>query len=272
MGRYLVTGCSTGIGQAVVVALAGMGHEVLAGVRRAEDAPAAPHVTPLLLDVADDAHVAALAEQLAGTRLDGLVNNAGIVVSGPLEGISAEDWRRQLDVNVVSVATVTRAALPALRAAGGRIVNVGSVGAVVPPPFVGPYAASKGAVRSLSASLRRELLPLGVSVTLVEPGAIATPIWSKGLDVADADLASLTPELRAVYGQRLERFKAVTAKTAANAIAPEQAAAVIVKALMAKRAPAQVFVGREAKLNALVQRLLPVRVFDRLVVREAGGS
>lgn len=271
MATYLVTGSSTGIGRATAVALAALGNDVLAGVRRTEDAPQSPRITPLLLDVTNDEHVAALAERLAGTRLDGLVNNAGVAVSGPVEGLSSQDWRRQLDVNVVSVAAVTRAALPALRAARGRIVNVGSIGAVVSPPFVGPYAASKGAVRALSASMRRELLPLGVRVTLVEPGAIATPIWSKGLEDSKSAVAGLPPEVLEVYGHRLERMQEATRKIADRAIAPEEVAKTIVRALSAKRPPAQVFVGREAKLSAVVQRLLPTSVFDRLVVREAGG-
>jgi NAD(P)-dependent dehydrogenase (short-subunit alcohol dehydrogenase family) len=229
-------------------------------------------VESLVLDVTDDAQIAALEQRLAGSRLDGLVNNAGIAVSGPLEGLTPEDWRRQLEINVVSLVGVTRAALPALRAARGRIVNVGSVGAVVAPPFVGPYVASKGAVRALSASLRRELRPLGVHVTLVEPGAIDTPIWQKGLEESGAQLDGLTSELRAVYGARLERFKAVTEKTARGAVSASEAADVIVRALLDPRPPAQAFVGREAKVNALMQRVLPVRVFDRLVVRMAGGS
>lgn len=272
MGTYLVTGTSTGIGRATALALADRGHTVLAGVRRAADAPQADGVEAIVLDVTDDAQVAALGERLAGTRLDGLVNNAGIAVSGPVEGLAPEDWRRQLEINVVSLVGVTRAALPALRAARGRIVNVGSVGAVVSPPFAGPYVASKGAVRALSASLRRELLPLGVRVTLVEPGAIDTPIWQKGLAEAGGVVGALSPELRAVYGRRLEGFKALTEKTARGAVSAEEAAAVIVGALLDPRPPAQAFVGRAAKVNALVQRVLPVRVFDRLVVRMAGGS
>jgi NAD(P)-dependent dehydrogenase (short-subunit alcohol dehydrogenase family) len=272
VGTYLVTGTSTGIGRATALALAGKGHSVLAGARRAKDAPQATGVDALVLDVTDDEQIAALGVRLASTRLDGLVNNAGIAVSGPLEGLRPEDWRRQLDVNVVSLVGVTRAALPALRAARGRIVNVGSVGAVVSPPFLGPYVASKAAVRALSASLRRELLPLGVRVTLVEPGAIDTPIWQKGLDESEAQLAGLTPELRAVYGTRLEGFKALTAKTARGAVSVGDATAVIVGALLDPRPPAQVFVGREAKRNALIQRVLPVGVFDRLIVRLAGGS
>lgn len=271
MSRFLISGSSTGIGRATALALADAGHDVLAGVRRADDAPDHPRIEPLLLDVTDDAQVAALAARLATERLDGLVNNAGVVVSGPVEGLDAERWRHQFEVNVVGLATVTAAALPALRAARGRIVNVGSIGAVVAPPFVGPYAASKGAVRSLSTSMRRELLPLGIRVTLVEPGAIATPIWDKGLEASGAQLADLPDVVREVYGARLGRFTKVTEKTAAGAIAPEEAAAVIVRALTGPRPPAQVYVGREAKVSAAAQRLLPTWLFDRIVVSQAGG-
>ena len=259
MGTYLVTGTSSGIGRATVLALAEKGHSVLAGVRRAEDAPQAAGVEAVVLDVTDDAQVRALGERLANTGLDGLVNNAGIAVSGPLEGLEADAWRHQFEVNVISLVGVTRAALPALRSARGRIVNVGSIGAVVSPPFVGPYAASKGAVRALSASLRRELLPLGIHVTLVEPGAIATPIWQKGLDASDDQLARLSPEVRTVYGHRLEGMKALTEETARGAVSPEEAAKVIVHALLASRPPAQVFIGRRAKVMAITQRVLPTR-------------
>jgi NAD(P)-dependent dehydrogenase (short-subunit alcohol dehydrogenase family) len=272
MGLHLVTGASTGIGRATALALAERGHTVLAGVRGAADAPPHAHVEPVLLDVTDRGQVTALGERLAGTRLDGLVNNAGIVVSGPLEAISDEDWRRQYEVNVLALVAVTRAALPALRAARGRIVNVGSIGAVVAPPFVTPYVSSKGAVRALSASLRRELLPLGVKVVLVEPGAIDTPIWQKGLDASDAQLAGLSPELAAVYGKRLRGFRALTDKTARGAVSVEACAEVIAGALLDPRPRAQLFVGRAAKGNALAQALLPTALFDRLAVRMAGGG
>jgi NAD(P)-dependent dehydrogenase (short-subunit alcohol dehydrogenase family) len=271
MGTHLITGASTGIGRATALALSARGQMVLAAVRRIEDAPAGPGIEPVVLDVTDETHLAALAERLAGARLDGLVNNAGIVVSGALEDLDAAAWERQFAVNVVALAQVTRVALPALRLARGRVVNVGSIGATVSPPFVTPYVASKGAVRSLSASLRRELLPLGVKVVLVEPGAIDTPIWQKGLDASDVQLDELAPELRAVYGTRLAGFRRLTDKTARGAISVEQCAAVVAGALLNRRPPAQIYVGRAAKLNAAAQVVLPTWVFDRIAVRMAGG-
>lgn len=267
MGTHLVTGASTGIGRATALALAGRGQHVLAGVRTLTDAPEHPLVEPVLLDVTNPEHVAALGL----SHLDGLVNNAGIVVSGPLEALTDADWRRQLDVNVVALASVTRAALPALRAARGRIVNVGSIGAAVSPPFVTPYVASKGAVRALSNALRRELLPLGVKVILVEPGAIDTPIWAKGLEASDTQLDELPAALKAVYGKNLLGFRALTDKTARGAVSAEVCGEVIAGALLDKRPPAHVFVGREAKTNALAQVLVPTWLFDRIAVRMAGG-
>ncbi|MBA2349363.1 MAG: SDR family NAD(P)-dependent oxidoreductase [Solirubrobacterales bacterium] len=271
MGLFLITGSSTGIGRASAVELDRRGHTVLAAVRRPEDAPTGERIEPIVLDVTDAEHLAALAERLGGTALDGLVNNAGIVVSGALEELDAAAWERQFAVNVVALTQVTRIALPSLRAARGRVVNVGSIGAVVAPPFVTPYVASKGAVRSLSASLRRELLPLGVKVVLVEPGAIDTPIWQKGLDASDAQLDELAPELRAVYGARLAGFRRLTEETSRGAISVERCASVIAGALLDRRPPAQVYVGRTAKLNAAAQVVLPTWLFDRIAVRMAGG-
>lgn len=271
MGVFLITGSSSGIGRAAALELDRRGHTVLAAVRRAQDAPAGPRIEPVVLDVTDAGQLDALAQRLAGTRLDGLVNNAGIVVSGALEELDAAAWERQFAVNVVALAQVTRVALPALREARGRIVNVGSIGARVAPPFVTPYVASKGAVRSLSDSLRRELLPLGVKVVLVEPGAIDTPIWQKGLDASDAQLEGLPAALRTVYGTRLTGFRRLTEKTSRGAISVEECAAVIVGALLDRRPPAQVYVGRAAKLNAVAQVVLPTGLFDRIAVRMASG-
>ncbi len=271
MGVFLITGSSSGIGRATAVELDRRGHTVLAAVRRPEDAPEGTRIEPVVLDVTDAGHLASLRDRLRDSQLDGLVNNAGIVVSGALEDLDAAAWERQLSVNVVALAQVTRVALPALRAARGRIVNVGSIGATVAPPFVSPYVASKGAVRSLSDSLRRELLPLGVKVVLVEPGAIDTPIWQKGLDASDAQLDELSPELRPVYGTRLAGFRRLTEKTSRGAISVETCAAVITGALLDRRPPAQVYVGRTAKLNAAAKVVLPTWLFDRIAVRMAGG-
>src|SRR5688500_10451554 len=175
MPTVVVTGASSGIGEAPARMLAQRGLDVLAGVRKDADAERVgglhDRVEAVKVDVADEASVAALAERVGDAGLAGLVNNAGISVSGPLEFVPLEEWRRQLEVNVIGQVAVTQALLPALRRARGRIVNIGSVGGRVAIPLLSPYNASKFALEGITDSLRRELRPLGVHVAIVEPGA-----------------------------------------------------------------------------------------------------
>ena len=173
----LVTGASSGIGRACATHLASRGFHVLAGVRNEADAP--PRTEPIRLDVTRAEDIAAAAERV-GPSLHALVNNAGIAVNGPIEVVPVEDWRHQFEVNVIGQVAVTRALLPALLDARGRIVNMSSIGGRVAMPLFGPYAASKFALEAVSDTLRREVGPHGVKVARVEPGIIATPIWGKG--------------------------------------------------------------------------------------------
>lgn len=194
----LITGAGRGIGRATALRLAAAGWDVHAGVRQEADgealAAAAPsgRITPVLLDVTDTAQVAALPAALP-ERLDAVVNNAGIVVGGPVETIPPDEVRRQLEVNVVAPVAVTQAVLPMIRAAGGRIVFVSSVGGRVSSPVTGVYAASKYAIEALADALRMELRPWGIHVSLIEPGAIDTDMWRTAMDVADATEAAMTP-------------------------------------------------------------------------------
>jgi NAD(P)-dependent dehydrogenase (short-subunit alcohol dehydrogenase family) len=189
-GYAVVTGASSGIGETSAQHLASLGFNVFAGVRNDADAErvAGGRIEPLKIDVTDQASVDAAAAQVAEATgkvgLAALVNNAGIAVAGPLEYIDIDDFQRQMDVNVTGVLRATQAFLPLIRLARGRIVNISSIGGRVAIPLVGPYAASKFAVEGMSDSLRRELRPWGIHVALIEPGAVATPIWEKG--VSDA--------------------------------------------------------------------------------------
>ena len=174
MPSVLVTGAARGIGRATVLRLAGAGWDVVAGVRRAADgealtatAGAAGRITPLQLDVSDAGQVAALDGALP-QRLDAVVNNAGVVVSGPIEAVPPAELRRQLDVNVVGQVAVTQAVLPRLRAARGRVVFVSSLSGRVSTPMTGAYSASKFALEAVADALRMELRPWGVRVVLVE--------------------------------------------------------------------------------------------------------
>jgi NAD(P)-dependent dehydrogenase (short-subunit alcohol dehydrogenase family) len=273
-GTVVVTGASTGIGRATALRLARGGFTVLAGVRRQEDADALhaaqPGIEPVLVDVTDAAAVAALGERAAGAPLAGLVNNAGIAVAGPLEGIPLDEVRRLYEVNVFGLLAVTQALLEPLRAGRGRIVNLGSIGGRIGTPFVAPYSSSKAAVRSLSASLRRELRPWGIRVALVEPGALDTPIWAKGEAGADETVGALPERVRTLYAKQLEALRTGVRKIASGAASPELAVDAIEHALTAERPRTLYTVGREARIQGVLHAALPDRAFDALVARAMG--
>jgi NAD(P)-dependent dehydrogenase (short-subunit alcohol dehydrogenase family) len=270
-GTVVITGASTGIGRATALRLARAGFDVLAGVRREEDGAALSgedgRIEPVLVDVTDAGQVAGLAERVAGAPLAGLVNNAGIAVAGPLEGIPLDQVRRQYEVNVFGLLAVTQALLQPIRAGHGRIVNIGSIGGRINTPFVGPYSSSKAAVRSLSAALRRELRPWDIRVALVEPGALDTPIWRKGEEGANETIAALPEHVRTLYARPLDALVAATRKIAAGASSPDDAAQAVEHALTAARPRTLYTVGREARIQGAMHALLPARTFDALVAR-----
>ena len=200
----MITGASTGIGRACALDLDGRGFRVFAGVRKDEDGERLrserPSIEPLRIDVTDAGQIAAardrVSEEVGTAGLAGLVNNAGIAVPGPLEHLPIDEFRRQMEVNLVGQVAVTQAFLPLLRTARGRVVNIGSIGGRVALPMLGPYAASKHAMEGISDSLRRELRPWGMQVSIVRPGPIATDIWESGNATADELLARM-PEAEA---------------------------------------------------------------------------
>ena len=267
MSTVLVTGTSTGIGRATASCLASNGFHVLAGVRREEDAPA--DCEPLVLDVTDPSAIERARSRVEGEQLAGLVNNAGITVQGPLEFLSLDEFRRQLEVNVVGPLALTQALLPALRAARGRIVMVTSIGGRTALPFLGPYHASKFALEGLSDSLRQEVEPLGVKVAIVEPGSADTEIWRKGQESAGEVLDALPPDAGSLYGERLEGFRAAAQKTADRAFPPEKVADAILHALTARRPRPRYLVGADARVQLALRTLLPARAFDAAVRRLA---
>ena len=274
MPTALITGASTGIGQATSLRLARAGWTVLAGVRKSEDGARlaaeepAGRIEPLQLEVTDAAQIGAAAARVGPAGLDALVNNAGIGLGGPLEVLTDEEWRRQFDVNFFAQIAVTRAMLPALRRAGGRIVFISSIGGRVAMGFNGPYAASKHAIEAVGDALRVELHDSGVQVALIEPGSIATPIWDKSR--GEADRMQIPAELEREYGDIPEKMDKVLQDTANRGIPPEAVAEAIEKALTARRMPSRVLVGRDARMMLTVKRLLPDRVFDRIVRSRIG--
>ena len=276
----LVTGASTGIGRATAIRLAGAGWDVFAGVRKPEDGDAVraespDRIRPVILDVTDQGTIDAAAEQvragLGGRGLDGLVNNAGITVQGPLEFLPLDDLRRQLEVNVVGQVAVTQAVMPEIRRATGRIVNMGSVGGRVAHPFIGPYHASKYAIEALTASMRKELRPWGIEVIVVEPGSMQTEIWSKGERGAQEQLEKLGERGRELYGSVLQKVRAVAVKTGERGGSPDAVAQVVERALTARRPRTRYLVGADARAQVALNALLPDRAMDALEARYLGS-
>ena len=204
-------------------------------------------------------------------RLAGLVNNAGISVAGPVEGVPIEEWRRQFEVNVIGQVAVTKALLPALRAAKGRVAFMSSVGGRNAIGLLGPYGASKHAIEAIGDSLRQEMKPFGVNVAIIEPGSVATPIWEKGLQDADQTRAALGDEVNRLYGERLDAFQALAEKTGAAGVPPEDVAKAVLHALTADRPKTRYVVGRDAKAQLAMKAVLPDRGLDRLIARLTGG-
>lgn len=276
-GAVLVTGASTGIGRASALRLDRLGFQVFAGVRRDADGKALKQkakgdLTPVLLDVTDDASIAGAAKAVAkatGQRgLAGLVNNAGIIIPGPLEFLPLEDLRSQMEVNVIGQVAVTQAFLPLLRKGRGRIVNIGSIGGRMATPFIGAYNASKFAMEALTDSLRQELKPWGISVSIIEPGSIDTRLWEKGQDAADVLLERLSKEGHQLYDPAVETVRRAARKSARDAIPPSAVAKAVVHALTAEKPKTRYLVGTGARLQAVVARIVPDQMRDWLVARE----
>ena len=276
----VVTGASKGIGAAIVRRLVGDGFRVVAGVRRTEDAAQlrgqlGERVLPALLDITDPDAVAAAAElvtgEVGGRGLAGLVNNAGIAVAAPLEFLPPAELRRQLEVNVVGQHAVTQALVPLLRRGRGRIVNLGSIGDRIVAPMTGPYHVSKFALRALSDTLRLELSRWGIQVVLVEPGAVATPIWETSIAAAERLQQTLPPNVEQLYGRAIAAARTSTLRNAARGVPPDQVATVVARALTVRRPRTRYLVGTDARIAAIVARL-PDRLRDRLVLSQSGGA
>ncbi len=246
---------------------------MFAGVRKASDADrlrsgASPRLEPIELDVTDAGQIAAAFSQI-GARigdagLAGLVNNAGVAGGGPLEVIPLAEVRRLFEVNVFGLLAVTQAAIPLLRKARGRIVNIGSIAGKTVTPFVAPYSMSKFAVEALTDGLRLELAPEGIEVVVIEPGAVRTPIWQKGLD-ALASATPMPPDAEARYGAKLRFLGKLLELNDRRGVPPEAVADAVVEALRAERPRTRYLVGTDAKLRATLTRFLPDRVTDRLI-------
>ena len=268
-GSVLVTGASTGIGEATARRLKRAGWEVFAAARKDADLERlrGEGLTPVKLDVTDADSIAAAKAELGKRGLQGLVNNAGVAVSGPMEFLPLDELRQQLEVNLVGQVAVIQAFLPNVREATGRIVNVSSIGGKIALPLVGPYAASKFGLEAVSDSLRRELRPWGIHVSLIEPGAVTTPIWDRGRETADRLEAAMGEEARSRYGKLAARIRAETEKIPERGVEPDEVAKAIEQALTAGRPKLRYVVGRDARVRLKIKALVGDRRFDALIAR-----
>lgn len=272
MPTVLVTGASRGIGKSIVSHLSAKGWEVIAGVRsqtNADALAAQPGVTSVLLDVTDDEQVAALPGQL-GARLDAVVNNAGIAVTGPLEALSASEIRRQLDVNVVGQLAVTAAVLPLLRESRGRIVFISSVNGRISVPLLGAYSASKFALEAAADALRVELRPWGIGVSVVQPAQTDTDLWRKADQSVDEMEAAMTAAQRALYAKHIAGMRKSIPMSQRLAVDADKVAAVVQEALTARSPRARYPVGVGPALQMAVVTKLPARVRDVVLGRLVG--
>lgn len=275
----VVTGASTGIGRATALHLDSLGLHVFAGVRRKEHGEqlkrdSSGHITPVKLDVTRPADVEAAAAQVADavhdSRLAGIVNNAGVAVAGPVEFVPLDHWRRQLDINVIGVVAMVQAFMPLLRESRGRIVSIGSLGGRLAQPMAAPYCASKFALEAITDSLRVELKPWGVEVALIQPGAVKTPIWAKGMRAGEELLRNAPPEIRQLYGAAVEIAAARAAHEDETGVDPIEVARAVEHALLSPRPRTRYPVGRQAKMLIPLTRVLPDRLRDRLLLRVSG--
>lgn len=279
-GGIVITGASTGIGEACAVGLAQRGYRVYAGVRKDEDkqrlaAEGGHGMVPITLDVTQQDTIDAAVDTVqvdlkeAGLPLLGLFNNAGISVNGPLEFVSPDDLRWQFEVNCVGQLMVTQAFLPLLRESQGRIVSTGSVGGFVTTPLLGPYCMSKYAMEAFTDALRLELAPQGIQVVLIEPAAVATKIWEKGVADSEAFLENAPPELEERYGAYLAGIQKFAEEGRTTAASPQVVLDAVIDALEAPKPRTRYIMGTRAGQRRFL-RMLPDRLRDRVLFKAFG--
>ena len=276
-GAVLVTGTSSGIGRATALLLDAEGYRVFAGVRKEADGrelsqACSDRLTPVTIDVTDAGHIESAREQLAEAVGDeglvGLVNNAGVGGGGPIEFMPLDELRRTIEINLIGQVAVTQACIPLLRRAKGTIVFIASIGGRVASPFMSPYNTSKFAIEALGESLRHELRPWEIDVTVVEPGSIDTEIWSKGNEQIRERLDEMPEDARRLYGRQITRFGEVLNETASRGIPAEKVAEVVHKAIASDNPKHRYLVGTDAKIGARLKGTLPDRTFSKLAARQ----
>jgi NAD(P)-dependent dehydrogenase (short-subunit alcohol dehydrogenase family) len=274
----VITGASSGIGEACALQLDQLGFQVFAGVRKLEDGAAlqkksSSQLVPVLLDVTQEEtlHQAAqaISSRVGEAGLAGLINNAGVVIGGPLEFIPLDKLREQLEINVIGQIAVTQAFMPLIRKGTGRIVNIGSIAGRSALPLMGPYSASKYAMEALTDSLRMELASAGIHVAIVAPGSVATPIWQKSWDEAQGIRERLPEQAASYYQTLVSKIQEASKQSSRRGVPPSHVVRAVLHALTAARPKTRYLVGRDAYLRAIV-RHLPDRLLDWLIFAKIG--
>lgn len=279
MKTIVITGASTGIGEATALHFAERGWEVFAGVRKVADGEALQQknnlITPVQLDVADPEQVAAsvdiVSTALNGRKLAGLINNAGIAIMGPLALQPVDEFRAHFEINVFGLLRVTQAFVPLLGSdqdrtgPAGRIVNITSVGGRLASPFLGAYTATKHAVESMTDSFRRELVIFGIDAISVGPGAVKTPIWDKAEKANTA-----TPYAKSPWAKPLDKFTQIMLSGGETGLPAQQVAATIETALTARKPKVRYAPVPDKLTNFTLPMLLPKRVVDGFFWRRFG--
>jgi len=273
----LITGASTGIGRATALRLAADGHTVFAGVRNHADADSLRTenntLQPILLDITQPDHITAarqfIGDHLNSQPLHGIVNNAGVVVSGPMECIAIDDLRRQFEINVFGHIAVTQVFLDLLRQSHGRIVNISSIAGRSTLPFVGPYSASKFALNVFSEAFRMELAPWGIHVALIEPGSIVTPIWDKSIQAAEEKTGTYPPDKLALYEKALSKVRDASRNSVARGLHTDHVVTAIRHALFSNTPQTRYLIGNDAVQRAWFSKL-PDTLKEKLILKKLG--
>jgi len=279
MKYIFITGASSGIGKITAITLAKNGFQVLAGVRKEEDAEKLRNenldIAPVFIDVTNQDSINdafdKISEIVADKGLWGLVNNAGIAVAGPMEFLPTERLRLQLEINVIGQVSVIQKMLPLIRKGRGRIVNISSIAGFTAFPFNGAYAVSKYAVEALSDTLRRELRPWGIPVSIIEPGVIKTPIWEKSINFVEDTISEMPPEAEKYYGVVYKNLLERTLKRVErNGAAPERVAKTILHSLTSKKPKTRYLVGKDADFLRYFLTKLPDKLVDTFICKRVG--
>jgi NAD(P)-dependent dehydrogenase (short-subunit alcohol dehydrogenase family) len=278
MQSVVITGASTGIGWATAKLLIDRGFRVFGSVRKPADAERlktefGANFTPLLFDVTEQAAVLSAAREvraaLNGETLTGLVNNAGIAVPGPVLELAADEFRRQMEVNVIGPIISTQAfgpllgSDPSLRGKPGRIVMISSVAGKNGNPLSSAYSASKHAIEGLSESLRREMMLFGIDVIIVAPGAVKTPIWAKSEHV------DISGYRNSPYFPALEKARAFTRHLSEIGLPPEKIAETIADALTSASPKVRYQITPDP-MRHLMTAVLPKRMVDKIIAKRLG--